>query len=336
MNTLLVNFISKDISRVRFRWTFDQPQALSGEPQLKYQSRLEVMEFNCSEQRYRPYHFTYFDAAGNVVRIEEMNPPGEWRVTSGMMDKLRSPACALVRRITQPPVEAEDEVKLENAAKLAFAFSERLEQVRDFKPLIDSYFASDYLDGYLNDRHTNWFLSLDRTVAAKASRAELERFYVALLNSGYLSAVYFISQQPYADAGIPEEKLIPTDVIALIDSHPYSAKYKSTPGNNDFLGDKILSVEQLRGYTDLLEGIATLMRRHVSSAEAEDSRAYRKVFGHSASYNRSPRVCATDCLGLPKGTKLFVVQVPMFQLQLAEIKGKLKVVSIVDDSRAPW
>ncbi len=336
MNTVLVTFISKDVTRVRFRWTFDQPQALRGDPQVQYQSRLEVMEFNCSEKRYRPYHFTYFDAAGNVVRVEEMNPPGEWSGASGMMDKLLSSACQLVRRITKPPVETEDEVKLENAGKLGFLFSERLEQVRDFKPLIDSYFASDYLEGYLSDKHINWFLNLDRTVAAKASRAELQRFYVALLNSGYLSAVYLIGQQPYADAGIPEAKLIPTDVITLIDSHPYSVKYQSTPGNHDYLGDKILSVEQLRGYTDLLEDIATLMRRHVSSSGAENSRAYRKVFGDSTTYDRSPRVCSTDCLGLPKGTKLYEVRVPMFQLQFAEIKGKLKVVSVMDDSHAAW
>ena len=44
MNTALVTFISKDVTRVRFRWTFDQPQTLSGEPETKYQSVLEVME----------------------------------------------------------------------------------------------------------------------------------------------------------------------------------------------------------------------------------------------------------------------------------------------------
>ena len=139
------------------------------------------------------------------MRIEEINPPGEWRATTGMMDKLRSSACELVREITRSRVETEDKVKWENAAKLSLSFSERLEQVRDFKPLIDSYFASDYLEGYLKDQNTNWFLNLDRAVAAKASRAELQRFYVALLNSGYLSAVYFISQQPYAAAGIPKK-----------------------------------------------------------------------------------------------------------------------------------
>ncbi len=334
MNTSLVTFISKDVSRVRFRWNFDQPQPLGGKSQLKYKSVLEVMEFNCSERRYRPYHFTYFDEDGSVVRIEEMNLPGEWRVTSGMMEKLRAPACQLVQRITYPPIAAEDKLRLERLGSLVLSFAERLEQIRDFKPLIDSYFAADYLKGYLNDRHTNWFLNLDRAVAAKASRAELQRFYVAQLNSGYLSAVYFISQHRHAAEGIPEEKLIPSDITDLIDNHPYSAKYKTKSGNYDFLGERIVSVEQFRGYTDLLEGIAILMRRHVANGGAEKSHAYQKLLRDSGLYSPTERVCANDCLGLPKGTRLFRVNVPMFQLQLAEIKGKLKVVSAVDFSHA--
>ena len=163
---------------------------------------------------------------------------------------------------------------------------------------------------------------------------ELQRFYVALLNSGYLSAVYFISQHHYSGEGIPEEKLIPADVSDLIDNHPYSAKYKSKSNHYDFLGDRIVSVEQLRGYTNLLENIAVLMRRHVSNADAESSRDYQELLEDSGLYVPLERICAADYLGLPKGTRLFAVNVPMFQLQLAEIDGKLKVISAIDLSHA--
>jgi mRNA-degrading endonuclease RelE of RelBE toxin-antitoxin system len=109
MNTSLVTVISKDIARVRFRWTFDQPETLSGEPQLKYKSRLEVMEFKCSERRFRPYHLTYFEATGDIVRLEE-NPVDEWRkVTSGsMMEKLFEPACKLIKKKTRTPVASSE------------------------------------------------------------------------------------------------------------------------------------------------------------------------------------------------------------------------------------
>jgi hypothetical protein len=76
MNTSLVTLISKDVSRVRFRTTFDQPQFDRGSKK-NYQSQLEVMEFNCSQNQYRPFHSTYFDGAGNMVRIDDA--PGQWR-----------------------------------------------------------------------------------------------------------------------------------------------------------------------------------------------------------------------------------------------------------------
>jgi hypothetical protein len=47
-------------------------------------------------------------------------------------------------------------------------------------------------------------------------------------------------------------------------------------------------------------------------------------------YRPRIRICLVECLGLPKGTKLFEVNVPMFRLQLANIKGELRVVSAND------
>lgn len=333
MNTSKVTFGGKDIARVRFRWTFDRPEALSGEPQLRFKSRLEVIEFNCSDKRFRPYEITLFNSAGKIVRREEMNPPGEWHtVTSGsMMEKLFAPACELIERRTRPPVAPSDAIELEKVAKYAVSFSQRLEQAKDFKPVIEKFFAADYLNAYLHDQDTNWFFNLNRETAAKASRAELQRFYVALLNSGYLSCVYLISQYPYAaDGSVPEEKLIPPDILELIDDHPYTARYKGKQDNYHYLAENIDSVERLRSYTDLLEGIGALMRRHVISVGAEYSKEYQTMLEDWDLYQPEVRICATDCLGLPKGTRLFDVNVPVFHLQLAEIKRELRVVSATD------
>jgi len=341
MNTSQVTFGGKDIARVRFRWTFDQPEPLSGEPQLKYKSRLEVMEFNCSEKRYRLYELTFFDAAGKVIHSEEMNPPAEWRtVTSGsMMEKLFAPACELIKQKTRTPVltpvVSGDAIELEKAAKYALSFSQSLERAKDFKPIIEKFFAADYLNGYLHDMDTNWFLNLNRDTAAKVGPAELQRFYIALMNTGYLSCLYFISQYPSdSDKSIPEEKLIPTDVVRLIKNHPYTATYKRKTGNYDYLAENIDSVERLRSYTDLLERTGALMRKHVISVGAEHSKEYRSMLEDwdwtFDLYQPKVRICAGECLGLPNGTRLFEVNVPMFHLQLAEIKGELRIVSAMD------
>lgn len=335
MNTSLVTFISKDVARVRFRWTFDQPETLSGEPQLKYKSRLEVMEFNCSLQRYRPYHLTYFDSAGNIVHLEE-NQLGEWSTaTSGsMIQKLFAPACELIKQKTRSPVESADEIELAKAARYALSFSKHLEQAKDFKPIIEKFFMVNYLNGYLHDKNTNWFLNLNRDTAARVGRGELQRFYVALMNTGYLGCLYAISQYPAdSDEPVADERLVPADVLQLIRNHAYTAAYKSQEGNYDFLAEKIDSIERLRSYTDLLEKLGSLMRKHVIRAAAEHSKAYQAMLEDwhwtFDLYQPRVRVCARNCLGLPNGTKLFEVNVPVFRLQLAQIRGSLRIVSVV-------
>jgi len=335
MNTSLVTFISKDVTRVRFRWTFDHPQALRGEPQLKYKSRLEVMEFNCSLQQYRPYHLTFFDSAGNMVPLDE-NLPGEWRtVTSGsMIEKLFAPACELIKQKTRSPVVSTDAIELAKAARYALSFSQHLEQAKDFRPIIEKFFMADYLNGYLHDKNTNWFLNLNRDTAARVSRGELQRFYVALMNTGYLSCLYVISQYPAdSDEPVAVERLIPSDVLQLIGNHPYTIAHKRKEGNFDYLAENIDSVERLRSYTDLLERIVALMRKHVKGVAAEHSKEYQAMLEDwdwtFDLYQPKVRICAQNCLGLPEGTRLFEVNVPVFRLQLAQIRGNLRIVSIV-------
>src|SRR5713226_7592024 len=54
MNTSSV-IIGGDIGRVTFRWTFDRPEVLNGNPKLTYKTRLESIEFRCTDGHYRYY-----------------------------------------------------------------------------------------------------------------------------------------------------------------------------------------------------------------------------------------------------------------------------------------
>ena len=317
LNTSLVTSISKDVSRVRFRWTFNEPQSLTGTPETRYQSQLEVMEFNCSLKQFRPYHLTFFDSAGNIVHINDS--PGEWRRVplGSMTEKLFVSGCDLIEKKTRPASASDEILRLEKIASFAHAFTQELEQTKDFKPLIDRFFVSDYLAGYLQDQHTNWFMNLDRDVAARVSRQELQRFYVAQMNAGYLSSLYLISQliSEHEDAA-EVEKLLPHDVRQLIK-------------NQYFLREKIDSVERMRSYTDLLEKISSLMRVHVRRVRATQSENWRSMQSYWGLYQPIVNVCAKNCLGLPAGTTLFDVNVPVFRLKVAEISGNLKVVSAI-------
>jgi hypothetical protein len=324
MNTTLVTRISEDITRVRFRWTFHQPQVGSGKPQLEYKSRLEVMEFNCAKREYRPYHFTYFDALGNTMRIDEK--PREWRraYVMDLTGKLLESACNLIAK--KPIVQSTEAIVLEKAMKFAVAFTSELNQTKDFKPVIRKFFAPNYLDGYLRDKKTNWFHNLNRTTAAQVSRTELERFYVALLNAGYLTSLYLISEIPPDSAEpISSDKVLPPDVMRLISNHPYSRAYRNKEGSYDYLGENVDTIQRLRSYIDLLEHISALMRKHVIRVRAERSEEYMEL--RTDIYQPSVRSCQSVCLGFPKGTKLYDVKVPVLHLQLTEIEGRLKIVS---------
>jgi len=335
MNNDLVTYGGKNIARVRFRWTFDQPETLNGNARLTYKSQLEVIEFNCTDKRYRPYETTYFDTAGRQVRKDEMNPPVEWRQygSSAMMDKLFAAGCELIERKTKPPVEAAKDLEFEKVGKFALSFSENLKQTKDFTQLVERYFKRDYLEGYLRDDGTNWFLNMNTDTAKTASLAELQRFYVASLNVGYLSCLYFISQSQRYGA-VPDRKLIPPDIIQFIDHHPYTARYRNKQPDYDYIAEKIDTLDRLRSYTNLLEGITTLMRKHVANTRAEESKQYRDVLDDwdwtFQLYQPKIRTCANECLGMPKGTKLFEINVPVFHLQIAEIKNELKIVSAMD------
>ena len=327
MNTSLVTPISKDVSRVRFRWTFDEPQSLDGDPEVKYQTRLEVIEFNCSLKQYRQYHLTFFDAAGNIAAIRDT--PLEWRdVRRGVVEKLFVPGCDLIKERTGKPNAAADKAQLEKVALFAYDFAGELENTKDFDRLIDRFFISNYLDGYLADQQTNRFANLSRETAAKLSQPELQRFYVSLMNMGYLSSLYVISQLPSdPDAPTSVEKLLPPDVLDAVQNHPYTTQYKVSDSDFNFLADNIDSADRLQSYTALLESISALLRQHVNTAKAAESEKWIAMQKAWKLYQPKVAVCAHNCLGLPAGTKIFDVDVPVFRLQVAEVGGELRVVS---------
>ncbi|PWT93125.1 MAG: hypothetical protein C5B55_05100, partial [Blastocatellia bacterium] len=281
MNTSIVTPITSDVNRVRFRWTFEQMQSLGKELGSKYQSRLEVTELNCSAHQYRLYHLTFLDATGNIVRIDDT--PGDWRsvVSGSMMEKLFVPGCELITTKTRrllPSTDTSETKELERAARYAYDFVQHLERQKDFKPVIEKFFVDDYLTRYLGDNRNRWFLNLSNATAAKVTREELQRFYVAMMNAGYLSSVYLMSElNSDSEEPAKPERLLPPDVWRLVKSHPYTLRYKTREGNYDFLSEEINDAQQLRGYTDLLEKIASLMRQHIRMLDAVGLRNYKTI-----------------------------------------------------------
>ena len=339
MNTSNV-VVGGDIGRVTFRWTFDQPEVLNGNPKLTYKTRLETIEFKCTDQRYRYYEVRLLDSTGKTIRTELMSPPYEWHEASSdlVMATIFGPACRLIREKIDPEETKRNLDEANESDKVvlfARSIKDELDRSRDFKPLIEKFFAADFMKRCLADKDTNWFYNLNRETAARASVAELQRFYVASLNAGYLTSLYLISQSPSEDDSIQEgsaseDKMIPADVYQLINNHPYTLTYKGKVGSYDYLAENIDSIARMRSYTDLLERIAALMREHVTRVQAERSQQIQQMLEEDSDVHS--RICPGECMGLPQGTKLFEINLPLLRLQIAEIKGRFKIISARDSS----
>jgi len=333
MNTNVV--LGGDIGRVTFRSVFDHPEPLSPTSNLRYKSRLETVEFRCVDKLFRMYEVTFLDSSGKTIHSEMMKSPYEWHrlKSEGPMATMLAQACQLIDATLnpRPSGKSDEELQLDRVYRFALAVKDKLERSRDFRPITDQFFAPNFVDAYLDDDETNWFYNLGRDVAIKASHADLQRFYTAQLNAGYLTSLYLISQSPPIEEDdqaefIPDQKMIPPDIYQLIDNHSYTRTYKAVA--YDYLAESVDSIARMRSYTDLLEKIAVLMRKHVAKVEVERSPQYRNLL-----YGFTSRVCTSDYLGLPKGTKLFEFTLPGLRLEAADFNGRLRLVSARDSSR---
>ena len=330
-----------DTGRITFRWIFSQPETLAGNANAKYKTRLETVEFKCSDHLYRYYEVSFLDSNGKTISSEPMRPPYTWRPIklSTVMSTISVPACALIARNSDPETAksvAEAEIESEKQFKFVRSVRQSLEQSLDFRQVIEKFFVGDFIGRYLNDPERNWFDNVSRDLAAKASHDDLQRFYVASMNAGYLTSLYVIGKSrsdddPAENEQIPDAKLIPADVYALIDAHPYTRRYqRAQSGGYGFLAADIESIDQLRSYTDLLDRIAGLMRRHVIDSRSTSSKLYAEMIGDS---DLSSSVCASVCLGLPKGTEINDFTLPALHLQFAKIQGEFKIISALDSSQ---
>jgi hypothetical protein len=108
LNTNYVMFSNRNIERVRFRWSFQTPQILSGKSDVKYQSVLQEIQFDCQNKTFRLYVVQWFDFDGKVVASENKKESEELQEIKfgSIMEKLYPQACKLIAlRKREPAVE---------------------------------------------------------------------------------------------------------------------------------------------------------------------------------------------------------------------------------------
>ena len=105
MNATNITFGLYNIGHVRFRWVYDKPEKIPSKPDVKFKSRIEIIEFKCEEKLYRLYEITYFDADNKLVHKIEGSPSAEWieLKRKGIMEKLFYPACSVIEEKRKNP-----------------------------------------------------------------------------------------------------------------------------------------------------------------------------------------------------------------------------------------
>ena len=108
LNTNYVMFSNHKVERVRFRWTYQEPQVLDKNSKLKYQNILQEIQFDCANEAFRVYDLQWFDAKGKLVARDHKKESEKWREvkSGGIIKSLFPQACKLINlRKREPALE---------------------------------------------------------------------------------------------------------------------------------------------------------------------------------------------------------------------------------------
>jgi hypothetical protein len=239
----------------------------------------------------------------------------------------------IARQNDPPPPDGQEIARQRRAAALAANFWRSLVRTRDIARLLDEYFAGDFTERMLGESDRDWLGRLAPATAAQLSPVALRRYYAAVTTAQFLGTMYVMAQSNAGtDPTATAEQIIPPSLISFVDHQPYADKYRTASNDYAYLGEKIDNVERARAYTELLESTNGLLRRQLGRRLpthflSELEKRYGEAIPGRLELTPEVRVCEKACFGLPAGTRIYVADVPVLRLQMAEINGHLRIVS---------
>ena len=218
----------------------------------------------------------------------------------------------------------------------AFArrFAETARLTRDLALFLNQAPASTTLDRVLSGTEDP-IGPVQLEVRNKVTRSELRQFYLAMLNLGYLSNLYIygkFSLKEHAIRDLPFEQQYPVKVARLLKSNATIAKWWKDSDSPDYSEKTVETVLQLRSLLATWQKAAALMRIHFKTHPPERTMVYRRNLRYVADRLKEIEADACDneksCAGLPLHTEVIKVNVPVLQLMLVRLNGRLKILAI--------
>jgi hypothetical protein len=217
----------------------------------------------------------------------------------------------------------------------------QLRATRDLTPFLSGRLATVLISSVATEDEPPFGI-IKHDVALRANANDLKQFYIAMLNVAYLSDLYLYSKISIKKTRIrelPIKDQYPPNVYRLIKSDPFLSKTWHENSEQDSSDNMIRSVRALRHLTAAMQKAANLMRRSFLRHPPEESVQYRENIAYLEPYLKKIRIdeacdSAKSCGPFPLHTQTAFVRLPVVQLMIARINGKLEIVTVglsIDD-----
>jgi hypothetical protein len=211
-------------------------------------------------------------------------------------------------------------------------------ETKDIRPLLKELFAKDFIQRTLKNEHPEWSISVKRKLALKLSKSQLRRFFIAENNWTYLNILCYFSWRSSTETGQRNDD--PPSVVRnmrrwyrLTNKDPYLRVFAPDRENGEKTMWPIDSKSKVLGLLSAYQRAVPILRSIALRTNAGHTPQWNESFEHFSTryhlYEPRVDVCDDECYGTPKGTRIFIVDVPVFQLAMIQTDRGMKIVRAI-------
>ena len=208
-----------------------------------------------------------------------------------------------------------------------------IEKTRDLSRYFNKPPASNFFNKAIADTNDSNGI-VDKNVARKVGSHELRRFYLVLWNLAYLSESYVFSKflvEKTAVRDLLPQQQYPDHVVRFLERNPTIKKWWESDDSSDS-EKQIKTVVQFYSMLNTYQNATVLMRAYFKRHPPERTAIYKQNLAYLRPFLNEISVdtCESqqNCAGLPLGTRTITTNLPVLQLSLVRLNGRLQVLLI--------
>jgi hypothetical protein len=184
---------------------------------------------------------------------------------------------------------------------------------KDFKDCFQAFFVRDAVDRMKLTLFSKG-LNLDTDLTQSATKDELARAYVAIMNYHFASLAYEFN---YPNAPVPKK----------LASRKENYRYLVSVIDGSQAAPAVVTKQDLATFTNEFEYAAEVYRR-LLPRDAFNSSAYKKRIAETGDDGRLDKLDGLPGFGVPQGTPVFALTKDMFNFYFVKDQGHYRVVTL--------